>query len=285
MKKNITLFITGLLMVNQLCYSQMLDKAQIEVLYDSKMVTNRLEPERKTKDEVILLIGSKYTAYFSFMNYIADSLKKENPAEYMPQITDDNGRTITGKSNETLGELTDRNGISSIKIGKPRTKSSYNQYNKGHYLINRKSNELMFSDIVFDMQSMQINYFSYTEILEKPKWEISTDTDTVAGYRCQKATTNYGGRDWTVWFTNEIPVSEGPWKLRGLPGLILKAETADGEISLTATSIIRSFGRTIAKDQENNYRELSKKDLFKLTKEAWQNPYRPIEYNFIEILK
>jgi hypothetical protein len=40
---------------------------------------------------------------------------------------------------------------------------------------------------------------------------------------CKKATTNFRGRYWEAWYTEEIPIGQGPWKLCGLPGMILKA--------------------------------------------------------------
>jgi GLPGLI family protein len=73
--------------------------------------------------------------------------------------------------------------------------------------------------------------------------------------------------------------------LRGLPGLILKAETADGEFVLTATSVSRSSGRAIVKDEENTYRNISKIEFIRLKKEGFVNPHRAIEYNHIEVLK
>lgn len=44
-------------------------------------------------------------------------------------------------------------------------------------------------------------------------------------YTLQKATTTFGGRDWTAWFCKEVNLGEGPYKFRGLPGLII--EVAD----------------------------------------------------------
>ena len=56
-------------------------------------------------------------------------------------------------------------------------------------------------------------------------WTLSDDTLTVSGYLCQQAMATFRGLEWHVWYTEEIPSSAGPWRLRGLPGLIVKAES------------------------------------------------------------
>ena len=56
-------------------------------------------------------------------------------------------------------------------------------------------------------------------------WTLTDDTLTVSGYLCQQATATFRGVEWHVWYTEEIPSSAGPWRLRGLPGLIVKAES------------------------------------------------------------
>ena len=56
-------------------------------------------------------------------------------------------------------------------------------------------------------------------------WTLSDDTLTVSGYLCQQATATFRGVEWRVWYTEEIPSSAGPWRLRGLPGLIVKAKS------------------------------------------------------------
>jgi GLPGLI family protein len=55
-------------------------------------------------------------------------------------------------------------------------------------------------------------------------WHIETDTALIQGKKCQLATVEYKGRKYNAWFTNEIPISEGPYKFGGLPGLIVKIE-------------------------------------------------------------
>ena len=55
-------------------------------------------------------------------------------------------------------------------------------------------------------------------------WTLTDDTLTVSSYLCQQATATFRGVEWRVWYTEEIPSSAGPWRLHGLPGLIVKAE-------------------------------------------------------------
>lgn len=69
---------------------------------------------------------------------------------------------------------------------------------------------------------------SYEEPLEIIEWNLTGDTLTIDGYLCHKATGQYAGRTWNVWYTEEIPLSFGPWKLSGLPGLTLRAEDSEG---------------------------------------------------------
>ena len=67
--------------------------------------------------------------------------------------------------------------------------------------------------------------YKITEPIPVQDWNIVTDsTRQILGYHCCMATTTFRGRKWTVYFTDEIPLPLGPWKLGGLPGLILSAE-------------------------------------------------------------
>lgn len=56
-------------------------------------------------------------------------------------------------------------------------------------------------------------------------WTLTDDTLTVSGYLCQQATCKFRGVEWHVWYTEDIPSSAGPWRLRGLPGLIVEAQS------------------------------------------------------------
>ena len=73
----------------------------------------------------------------------------------------------------------------------------------------------------------------YEEKLPQMSWETTGRDTTVCGYACLQAKAMVYGRDWTVWFAPEIPVSYGPYILGGLPGLILDAVDADGLFHFT----------------------------------------------------
>ena len=68
---------------------------------------------------------------------------------------------------------------------------------------------------------------------EKPdfKWAISNEKAKIGEYNAQKATTDFGGRKWTAWFSTDLPFQDGPYKFNGLPGLIVKIEDANKNYS------------------------------------------------------
>jgi GLPGLI family protein len=68
-------------------------------------------------------------------------------------------------------------------------------------------------------------------------WELLNETKKIISFNCQKARGNFRGRTYTVWFTNDIPVCLGPWKLNGLPGLILEATDSLNQFQFFAEKI------------------------------------------------
>lgn len=68
-------------------------------------------------------------------------------------------------------------------------------------------------------------FFVYPDSVPSLEWNFSDEeTDSIMGYDCLKATVEFAGRNYTAWFTPEIPLPFGPYKFGGLPGLILKLE-------------------------------------------------------------
>ena len=96
---------------------------------------------------------------------------------------------------------------------------------KFHYEIlkDNRTNKLYFTKQIPKMQDR----FYYTQDKELFNWSISEETKLIKGYKVQKATCSFAGRDYIAWFSPEIPIAEGPYKFNGLPGLILEIYDTD----------------------------------------------------------
>jgi len=87
------------------------------------------------------------------------------------------------------------------------------------------------------LESLQKNNYTYNLPNNFLNWKITNENKNLLGYNCQKAITAYGGREWTAWFTPDIPVPEGPWLFKGLPGLILEVFDSQNYFRFTAAGI------------------------------------------------
>jgi GLPGLI family protein len=75
------------------------------------------------------------------------------------------------------------------------------------------------------------------EELKQFSWEVLNETRKILGYQCTKAKTQYRGREYTAWFTTELPFKAAPWKIHGLPGVVLKVDSADEALQMEAIQL------------------------------------------------
>lgn len=107
------------------------------------------------------------------------------------------------------------------------------EYNKTHFYKDRSINQIITKhrtiEIIEGLKVVEDIVFD---------WDIpNLETDTILGYPCMLATTNFRGRTYSAWFTLEIPINDGPWKFYGLPGLILKVEDSEGIFTFNAIGL------------------------------------------------
>ncbi|MDO4728174.1 MAG: GLPGLI family protein [Bacteroidota bacterium] len=114
-------------------------------------------------------------------------------------------------------------GNTSLQTTSNGTLTSAAHFKDGEWnYVNKTKNQIL-SKVAVDATEAYI-----TEQEAHMQWDIDFDTQQkLHGYHCYKATTNYGGRHYTAWFTTEIPTAFGPWKFNNLPGLII--EVSDKE--------------------------------------------------------
>lgn len=106
-----------------------------------------------------------------------------------------------------------------------------------------------FKDFANDLQyyNFSIGYKSNTTFIKEKislfDWKISeNEKDTIiGGYNCKKAVTQFRGRGYVAYFTNEIANQGGPWKFDGLPGFILQINSIDGYLSISPTKIVSNI--------------------------------------------
>lgn len=222
-------------------------KADIEVSYEAHHPNLRNGKDDLTS-QYILLANSDESKFYSPKTEYVDSLNS----------------TLDGKAK--LNEMT-RNAYLGGKLDDiPRSDGSY-------YVV-KSGNKYTYYD------NSGLEKYVYEEPVAELGWEIGDSTKTILGYECVMASVNYHGRRWTAWFSPEIPVIAGPWKLTGLPGLILEA-TADGnQYSFIATGIQQTDKPITPVYLANDYEKTDRIKFLKARRSFLDNPLGKINAQF-----
>lgn len=75
------------------------------------------------------------------------------------------------------------------------------------------------------------------EVMNLFQWKFTEDSDTILSYLCRKAIAEFRGRKYEAWFTMDLPFRAAPWKIHGLPGVVLKLAVDKDYYLLEATKI------------------------------------------------
>jgi len=120
------------------------------------------------------------------------------------------------------------------------------------------------------------DWFRYDEDMPQLNWELTDSVTSVLGYECRGAICDFRGRKWTAFYCEDIPVMDGPWKLCGLPGLIMKAHDGNGHYAFECIGIKSKADRPITM-YKVPFINTSRKKYYD-TKHRWDvNPYAYFE--------
>lgn len=225
-------------------------KADIEVSYTA-MSPNFMNGEVDVKNQYVLLANTKESKFFSPISEWVDSINStpEGAANFQAM-----GRAAALKG--------DWDNI-------PHRDGSY-------YIVKSlEKNKMRIYDIIG-----AISKFYYDEAPHDWKWEISDSTKVILGYECIKAYTDFHGRKWEAWFSPEIPVQNGPWKLGGLPGLILEASADGGKYSFLATGLQQTNKRIKPVYRTDEYEKTDRIKFLKARRSFLDNPLGKINAQF-----
>ena len=162
-------------------------------IYDYHFVRDTLNKDQINKELMYLDISKEGSKFYSRDFFVKDSLLV---AQYEKEIA------ATGSMNVTAIVTPRNNALATYKVFK-----TYPAY--GISLETRLGSDLY---KVSDERKMD--------------WKILPEKMKIGEFQAQKAVANFGGRRWTAWFSTELPFQDGPYKLHGLPGLIIKLEDA-----------------------------------------------------------
>lgn len=98
----------------------------------------------------------------------------------------------------------------------------------------------------FLVNSYKSNKYAIVHQIPDFKWKIQKETKTIKGYNCQLAKGYWKGRTYNAWFTTDLPYPFGPWKLNGLPGVILEAVDGTNTVRFECKSINKDNSVTIS---------------------------------------
>lgn len=240
--------------INVNSYSQKMKKLDKSFFHCKYIMTFKNDSIQNTfcKDTVYLDIGKKITKFYSKYSSLYDSLR----------LVNDGGRIFNKYFN--------LNSKDNLKATVP---------------VNRQT---VFTHYpTYDYQSV-IDYignfqFIYQQKLPKINWKISDKTTKViCGYNCVKAIGEISGREFTVWYAPKLKYSLGPWKLNGLPGLILLAYDDSNDYKFEAFFVHKNRKRKILLFKESTNID---KNYIKTSRDTFISNWKGESGNWYNLIK
>ena len=200
-----------------------LDRAHMKCLYRYVYTFDTLKNELRD-DLLILQIGKEVSKCYSYYTFQSDSLQR----------TPDGAKVWS----ELFRRAIEKDGIYGDFPHVRMSTYVYKNYPTGQMTIT-------------DRISSQ--GYRYADSLHAQTWTMGDSMREVLGYTCQQATADFRGRRWTAWFATDIPISDGPWKLGGLPGLILEAYDEGQQHVFTTVGLERVKDEPIIFNQQDGH--------------------------------
>lgn len=190
---------------------------------------------------VYLLISSTFSTAQNYeatyvVSYIPNLVTKEKKTE-LAHLKIGKGNSIYSTTNNTkkdsIFSLASSGQISQFEaiafLQENRVKTEFNQT-----ILKQYSPKL-----ILVSEDILIDNYQYKQPNEL-KWTISEDDRIINGFKCFMANTSFYGRDYTAWYTKEVPISDGPYKFWGLPGLIVHIYDSYKEFDFKLVSFNKS---------------------------------------------
>lgn len=210
------------------------DSAVAIVRYSFSHLRDTTDPTDVYTEKMVLFIGKQQSAYQSYDRILAQEHIRKT-VEAMKKMTPEEMR------------LTKVVAPANIKMG---------------------SFEYFYKNSVAGTLRCMSDFYWNQSFSEEPlpviSWKVQTETRTIGGFRCQLATGYFKGRNYEAWFCPQLPYADGPWKLNGLPGLILEACDAKKQIVFAFEGFEGSVAQPTPIEMDKRARPASVKDMKRL---------------------
>jgi len=174
------------------------EMAKAIVHYKFSHIRDTTAKDKPYTENMVLFLGETSSAYKSYDKKLQDAMMRKQLEQQLAEQKGNGGPmkfSVTGT--------------------KPTTRAEYYQFPVQNKLMRKET---------------LITPYLIEEPMPVISWKISTDTASFGTLHCQKATGHFKGRDYTAWFCPDLPFHTGPWKLGGLPGLIVEAYDTNKEV-------------------------------------------------------
>lgn len=199
-------------------------KSNLNIYYQVKFSTNIDVPESKKETLCILQLDNNYSKFSDYKSIQQDSITEKFSHQ----------ERIGGKEINQL-----------LKAKEVWT-------------------SVVFKDKLTDsliIQDKAKDRYQYEERIPVFKWNMGEEKKIILGYECKKAKTQYRGREYTAWYTDKIPVNNGPYVFGGLPGLILAIEDDKKHFQFEAVAV---------NQKPNDIYVRNDKSIYKVTRDKFR---------------
>ncbi|HAY3555765.1 GLPGLI family protein [Elizabethkingia anophelis] len=210
------------------------NKAVIEVNYETKLIKDSLNRNNVQLMEYTLLSNENESYYFN-----------RDAKQYYDALFGKSKPDITNMVQTTMGSI-------------PR----YPRFTASVYKVNNIVNA-----------TLPVGRYNFTFPEPELKWEILNQTKNIKNYKCQLAKTKTeNGDEFYAWFTNEIPIQDGPFRFKGLSGMVLEVYNKNKTIEIYATDIKKSTEQIDLIIYSNPISAKTKAEYLKARKAYYDDP-------------
>jgi GLPGLI family protein len=213
-------------------YNQNVETAKIEVKYNFSYLIDTLTKSIYS-EIMVLYIGDFASEFKSFDKISQDSALLQ---ELRKNVRSENNIVINGHSKNLIS-----------------------------WVVYKFNND-------FFIKQTTVKEYLMKDVLPKINWEIIDSTKEIFGITCQKAVGDFRGRTYEVWFTTSMPLSFGPWKLSGLPGLIIEASDTKKQVNFFFAGLRKLNNSSILIKIPENVIHTTKKDYENMREAMLNNP-------------